>query len=134
MSALNEVNLLARKKEIGTGPNKRHWVIKNNKARELRFGSHSKIVVLHHFINNSGIACRSWKQWDSPKNYGMAMEIVVSYRTIYYPIANENYGNEHKVDYVMDYLKSRECLSYGVLRHVPKDRRYPGDDRFRTLR
>ena len=34
----------------------------------------------------------------------------------------------------MDYWELRAYLSYGMLRHNPKDRRYPGDDRFRTSR
>ena len=49
-------------------------------------------------------------------------------------MSSGDYDNDQKVNNIRDYWEFREYLSYSMLSHDPKDRHYPSDDFFRTLR
>ena len=85
ISTVNPINsnkLFVVKNECGQGLSKRKWGIEMNEACQLHLKTYGRIDTIDSLIGHCHIYYRSWKywySWQSAKNHGMALAIVVAY-------------------------------------------------------
>jgi hypothetical protein len=131
VNAINNCSMFIRRKERGTGENKRYWGIEMNDARTLYLKSYYRIDCMDHMIKNARLFYRSWKYWHSPMLHGKALALVVAY-DMYLEVAEGKLMPEWKVEEPLDFWRFREQLSKQMLAYKPSNRSYPGDSRMRA--
>jgi hypothetical protein len=77
--------------------------------------------------------CRTWKYWHSPMLHAKAMIYVITY-DIYLECATGKLDPDWKLEekQIVDFYRWREKLSTQMLQYSPKNRKYPGDEKFRV--
>ena len=130
VNALNRLSLYSTTKEKGRGHHKRRWGIEMNESRELYLKTYGAVDRLDHLIHNCEMYYRSWKYWHSAMLHGKAMAVVVAY-DIYLEVAAGILDRNLAVRPV-DFHRFREKLAIQMLTYCPKNRMYPGDEKFRV--
>jgi hypothetical protein len=131
VNAINNCSMFIRRKERGTGENKRYWGIEMNDARTMYLRSYFRIDCMDHMIKNARLFYRSWKYWHSPMLHGKALAVVVAY-DMYLEVAEGKIMPEWKLEEPLDFWRFREQLAKQMLAYKPSNRSYPGDSRMRA--
>ena len=79
----------------------------------------------------SSFCTRSWKYWHSPMIHAKALAVVVAYDMYLECAEGKMRAGEWKVQKPVDFHQFREKLGKQMLEYDPKDRKYPGDEKFR---
>ena len=131
VNAINVCGLFAQEKQRGRALFKRTWAIEMNESRQLYLSTYGKIDKIDHMIRNCNLYYRTWKYWHAPMNHGKALAIVTAY-DMYLECAEGKLNPEWKVNKPVDFHRFREKLGMQMLKYDPRERRYPGDERFRA--
>ena len=86
-----------------------------------------------HAIALSHTLCfSSWKYWHAPMLHAKAMAVVVAYDIYKECCDGLMRAGEWKIEKPVSFHLFREKLAKQMLRYNPRDRKYVGDERFRT--
>jgi hypothetical protein len=133
VNALNSCELYAATKERGRGLQKRKWGIEMNQARRLYLSTYNQVDRLDHLIQSCRMGYRSWKYWHAGMSHGKAMAVVVAYDMYLECCEGKLLNGEWKIDErsVVSFHEFRQKLAIQMLGYDPRNRVYPGDERFR---
>ena len=132
VNAINSCSLFVHPKARGRGVHKREWAIEMNESRKLYLRTYGAVDRLDHMITNCNIHYRSWKYWHSPMNHAKAMAVVVAYDMYLECCEGLMRAGEWKVETPVDFHRFREKLATQMLLYSPQQRKYPGDEYFRS--
>jgi len=90
-------------------------------------------LLLPHLLTSlfCHLLCRSWKYWHAPMNHAKCLAIVTAY-DMYLEAAEGNLNPNWKVPKPLDFHRFREILGMQMMQYDPRQRRYPGDEKFRV--
>jgi len=128
VNALNSCAVSRRRKDRGTGKNKRSWAIEMNDARELYLESYSRVDSIDHLIKNCNLKYISWKYWHSAMLHALGLAIVTAY-DMYKECATASL-QEWKLaeNNMMSFKEFRLKLGTQMLEYDPKKKQLPGDE------
>jgi hypothetical protein len=135
VNAVNSCSLFAQTKSRGqlSKQAKRQWAIEMNEQRQLYLRSYFVMDNVDHMIQNCNLQYRTWKYWHSPMLHAKGMIYVITY-DMYLECATGNLNHDWKLGakQIVDFYRWREKLSAQMLGYSPKQRKYPGDEKFRV--
>lgn len=74
---------------------------------------------------------RTWKYWHAPMLHAKVLGIVVAYN-MYKECCQGRLKTEWKIQKPMSFYRFCEKLAKQILNYSPKNRNYPGDEKFRV--
>jgi hypothetical protein len=125
VNILNECFSSSKKRERGTGNNKRTWGIEMNHAREAYLDMYSRIDSIDHLIKNCDLKYRSWKYWHQAMLHALALAIVSAY-DMYKEMATTQ-STCFRIRKPMTFKEFRLKLGKQMLEYDPCNQEYPGD-------
>ena len=133
VNSLGVVKLHVRKKERGSGTNKRVWAIEMNDARCMYLGMYNAVDVLDHYIKNSHQYFRTWKYWHVGDLHGKIMIQAVAW-DMYLECCEGAIEPDWFVEPKdrMDWWSFRDTLGLQLLRYKASNNMYPGDSFLRS--
>ena len=75
---------------------------------------------------------RTWKYWHAPMIHAKALAVVVAYDIYLECCEGLLRAGEWQQTQPVDFYSFREKLAKQMLQYSPRERKYPGDEKFRV--